>query len=114
MEKKIYFCWLQGLENAPTLVRKNYQSWVQKNQDWDIKLIDNNSVKEFVDIDSILGINKEYITYASLSDVIRINILNNYGGVWVDATTFCMKPLNEWLMEAMPENISLLLVSLFI
>ena len=31
------------------------------------------------------------------SDLIRINLLNKYGGIWIDATLFCNKPLDEWL-----------------
>ena len=31
------------------------------------------------------------------SDVIRINLLASYGGVWVDATVYCNSPLDKWL-----------------
>ncbi|WP_457583568.1 capsular polysaccharide synthesis protein [Ensifer canadensis] len=33
--------------------------------------------------------------------MIRISFLWDYGGVWVDATTFCIKPLDEWLPPLM-------------
>lgn len=102
MDSNIFFCWLQGLENAPILVKNNYKTWVIKNPNWNVQLIDNNNINEFLDFDSLLGENKQYITYASLSDVIRVNLLNSYGGVWVDATTFCMQPLEYWLPQAMP------------
>ncbi|KQY79235.1 mannosyltransferase [Ensifer sp. Root142] len=35
------------------------------------------------------------------ADLIRIALLRDYGGVWVDATTFCTKPLDEWLPPLM-------------
>jgi hypothetical protein len=35
------------------------------------------------------------------SDIIRVNILNNYGGVWVDATLLCFQPLDSYLTSEM-------------
>ena len=37
------------------------------------------------------------ITYAAKSDFVRICILKKYGGLWVDATTYCTIPLDDWL-----------------
>lgn len=31
------------------------------------------------------------------SDIIRINLISRYGGVWADATLWCNKPLNQWI-----------------
>jgi len=33
------------------------------------------------------------------SDLLRLSILRDYGGLWVDATCFCNKSLDEWLPE---------------
>ena len=43
---------------------------------------------------------KEKISGLSLnhqSDLIRLALLSEYGGVWADATTFCINPLDEWI-----------------
>jgi hypothetical protein len=37
---------------------------------------------------------------ASLSDVIRVDLLRRYGGIWADATTYCLRPLNDWIYPA--------------
>lgn len=37
------------------------------------------------------------ITAASFADVLRIHLLREFGGVWVDATLYCNRPLDEWL-----------------
>jgi mannosyltransferase OCH1-like enzyme len=29
----------------------------------------------------------------------RLCLLRTHGGVWVDATVFCRRPLDEWLPE---------------
>jgi hypothetical protein len=35
------------------------------------------------------------------SDMLRLDLLANHGGVWVDATCFCVQPLDEWLFSKM-------------
>jgi len=44
----------------------------------------------------------------ALSDQIRLELLDRYGGVWADATTICARPLDEWLGEAMPHGFAAL------
>ncbi len=36
----------------------------------------------------------------AISDVVRLELLARYGGVWADATTYCLAPLDEWLESA--------------
>ena len=31
--------------------------------------------------------------------LLAINLLKKYGGIWVDATTFCTTPLNSWILK---------------
>jgi Capsular polysaccharide synthesis protein len=95
LPKKIWFLWLQGLDNAPLLVRKCYESWGKHNPDWELILLDESNIKVY------MPFAYERITKQALSDVLRINLLGEYGGVWADATCFCTKPLDEWLPEYM-------------
>jgi mannosyltransferase OCH1-like enzyme len=37
--------------------------------------------------------------YAGASDVMRYEILYEHGGVYVDADTYCVKPLEDWLLN---------------
>ena len=37
---------------------------------------------------------------AAESDLLRLYLLNKYGGVWVDSTNLCRRPLNDWLPSA--------------
>ncbi len=39
-----------------------------------------------------------------MSDVLRILLLREFGGVWVDATLFCNQPLDKWLPGVMIED----------
>ena len=82
---------MQGLDAAPLVVQKCYESWQKHNPDWNIVLLDENNIQEHITLRA------KQITHQALSDILRINLLSKYGGVWVDATCFCTKPMGEWL-----------------
>src|ERR1700748_2440425 len=89
--KTIWFLWLQGLDNAPLVVQKCYESWLKHNPYWTITFLDETNIRDFVSLPDV------QITRQSLSDVLRINLLAKYGGIWVDATCYCVKPLDLWI-----------------
>lgn len=98
MIKNIYILWLQGFNNAPHIVKKCVQSWKYYNPDWNIILLDIKSLKNYININRYIpNIYRLPIQKCHISDLIRIILLKKYGGLWVDATTFCNKPLNDWL-----------------
>ncbi|MEM7195592.1 MAG: capsular polysaccharide synthesis protein [Pseudomonadota bacterium] len=99
----IWFLWLQGKDEMPEVVKLCYESWGFHNAGHDLIFLDKSNLYEYVQLDdSILG-NKN-LTVQALSDVIRINLLDQNGGVWVDATCYCHRPLQSWLEEVMPEG----------
>jgi hypothetical protein len=95
MKKDIYILWFQGFNNAPKVVKKCLKSWKYYNADWNIIELDNNNLYKYVDISKY-----RHINLTALSDIIRVFLLNNFGGLWVDATTFCNMPLNNWLKKS--------------
>ena len=100
MKKTLYIFWLQGFNNAPFIVKKWLESWIKKIPTWDIVQLDKHSVGNYIDVDSIVpGLTSKTVTAASLSDIIRIGLIKKYGGLWVDATTYCTRPLDEWLED---------------
>jgi len=92
----IFILWLQGWTNAPPLQKKALESWKKHNPTWNIILLDKENINKYVDIDFVK--NKK-ITPQALSDIIRINVLNTFGGIWADATLFCLKPVDSWITE---------------
>lgn len=103
MNKSIFILWFQGFDNAPDLVHRCVSSWKYYNPDWNINLLDNSNLSKYIQIyDHISDISN--INNTALSDVVRVLLLKKYGGLWVDATTFCNKPLNDWLTEYIHEG----------
>ncbi|MDJ0728882.1 MAG: capsular polysaccharide synthesis protein [Crocosphaera sp.] len=98
ISKKIWFLWFQGLEQAPLVVKKCYQSWQKYNPNWELIFLDDNNLKDYVTLD----IPKEKLSHLSKtkqSDLIRLELLSKYGGVWADATSLCRVPLDDWLED---------------
>jgi hypothetical protein len=98
MTPKIIWClWLQGRENAPDLVKRCLASWERLNPSWELRCLDATTIGRFVNTKRYIDLDNQEITAASLSDIARVLLLHEYGGVWIDATLFCNQSLDEWL-----------------
>lgn len=90
-QDKIWICWFQGIENAPYLVQCCYKSIKRNIKDKEIVLITETNRKDFINLPEF--IEKKYekgkISKTHLSDILRVALLAEYGGTWIDATVLC-------------------------
>lgn len=93
--KVIWFLWLQGKSNMPPIVKLCFNSWLLKNKSWQLHFLCNDNLSDFLNNEELETIKN--VSPQAFSDVIRINLLNKHGGVWVDATCYCNNPLDQWL-----------------
>ncbi len=96
-QKTIWTLWLQGRSHAPGLVERCIASWERENPSWEVRCLDARTVGRFVKVDDVVDLRRSAVTAASLSDIIRLLLLHEYGGVWADATLYCNSPLDQWL-----------------
>jgi len=101
MRKIIWLAWLQGWEQSPGIVTSCLASWQCFNPEWEVRPLSLADVRLLLDLPDLTG--KE-ITAASFSDLVRISLLNEYGGVWADATLLCRRPLDSWLPSLLGEG----------
>lgn len=94
--KTIWFLWFQGLEKAPYVVRKCHESWITKNPSWRVVSLDETTLPSLASVDYSTD-NIRALTLQSKSDLVRLDLLARHGGVWADATCFCVRPLDDWL-----------------
>lgn len=95
--KIIWFCWLQGLENAPVLVHVVLESIKKSLSDYTIKIITAENFGAYTDIPDFI-IKKWKIGIISnthFSDILRTNILINNGGTWIDSTALITSKIPE-------------------
>lgn len=95
--KRIWFVWLQGLDHAPNLVHRCLQSWTEKNPSWTLTVLDYQNLGVYLDLPAIVDVDRADISIQKIANLIRINLLQKFGGVWVDATCYCCSALDEWL-----------------
>lgn len=111
MAHPIFLYWHQGWDKAPELVQRCAESWEihHNDTDWEVHLLDRANIqpwlsqgdpedwkalrrfeKRFNAGDNVGGLN-------NFANLLRLALLDCYGGVWADATTLCFQPLDSWL-----------------
>lgn len=89
--KNVFIFWYQGIENAPLIVQECIKSIKKAYYDYNIIFLDKNNIKKYSNIPEYiyekLASNK--ITITHFSDILRLNLLLNHGGIWIDSTCFC-------------------------
>jgi hypothetical protein len=91
---KAWVCWLQGIENAPPIVKKCFGSIKKHLTGYEIIELNSENLFDYVSFpDCILEKRqKKIIGDAHFSDLLRLELLIKYGGIWIDATVLCTSP----------------------
>lgn len=97
---KVWFCWLQGLDEAPELVHACLKSLYDL-PNTEVTIIDKGNYKNYIKFpDYILEkYHKGRIPHATMSDMLRLALLSEHGGIWIDSTVLCTyneKHLEFW------------------
>jgi hypothetical protein len=76
-------------DDRPKLVEKCIESWRKHNPDWDIRVLSDTTVHQWLPGFDHNG----YDLQAHKSDMIRLMLIDKYGGVWSDASVALREPL---------------------
>lgn len=97
----IWICWLDGIEKAPLLVQKCVSSIIKNAGTHPVNMITQHNYTEFVTLPKYIIEKKEkgLIEPAHFSDVLRVCLLAQYGGLWLDATIYCKEKLPDNYFE---------------
>lgn len=89
--RKVWVFWWQGMEKSPLLIQRCYQSVKEMLSNWEIILITENNYKDYTNFPDyiIQKLGNGQITLTHFSDLLRLELLINYGGLWLDATVLC-------------------------
>ena len=95
--KIIHIIWIGDQSKIPV---RCLDSWKQKNRDYKVRVWGNNDVqktnwKNYRQLHDML-IKKDF---AGAADVMRYEILFNEGGIYIDADSICLNPLEDWLLN---------------
>lgn len=87
----VWVCWLQGIENAPPVIKACIAS-IERHVSKKVILITGDNLAEFVNIPQYI-IKKwedKKISNTHFSDILRVSLLSLYGGCWIDSTVYLM------------------------
>jgi mannosyltransferase OCH1-like enzyme len=75
-------------------------TWISKNPDWTVKVWGNDDLANvgWVNSDHMLAMSRYELN--GVADMMRYEILYNHGGFAIDADSVCVKPLEDWLLDA--------------
>lgn len=93
LPRLIWMFWDKPVETAPPFVRYSIETWKTKNPTWEVRILDNNSLTDYLDTTFVDDKKK----IQGRSDAIRLALLEKFGGVWIDASCSCVAPLDGWL-----------------
>lgn len=97
----VWVCWLQGIDNAPQLVKDCYDSVSYWLKDKEIIVITEENYKDYVQFPEYIieKWKKGIISNTHFSDLLRLELLIKYGGLWLDATTYLTGVLPDYIKK---------------
>lgn len=98
----IWIFWYQGIENAPDLVQKCFESvYRNKPKNFEVVLLTAQNLDDYIIFPDWIWqkYNEGYFNLTHLSDILRIELLYVYGGCWIDATVFCSGKIPQYMLS---------------
>ena len=99
---KIWMCWWQGLDAAPGIVKACVDSVRRNAGGREVIIITDRNVADYVKFPD--WIKKLYkngtLSRTHISDLLRLELLARYGGIWLDSTFYCCRPLTADVYKA--------------
>ncbi|MEI8300902.1 MAG: glycosyltransferase [Chlamydiota bacterium] len=94
----LHFIWLGS--QLPLFAKLSIQSWQMQHPGWEIKLWDDVAVETFQWSDTRCKNNfYQASLFAEKADILRYEILYQYGGIYSDTDVVCLKPFHHLLTE---------------
>ncbi|OOF35812.1 capsular polysaccharide synthesis protein [Rodentibacter heidelbergensis] len=101
-KKIIWQYWAQGIEDVPPIVKVCFISVDHFKGEYEVIRLDDNNLSEYLKLPGFI-LEKKNLNYkfkhAFFADLIRLALLDVYGGVWLDATIFLTGNLPKKLLN---------------
>lgn len=98
----IWVCWLQGMENAPEIVKKCVASVKRNMPKYEVRVLTAENIFDYVTLPEhiVRKYKKGTITFTHFSDILRTALLVQHGGIWLDATVLLTDELPAQMTDA--------------
>lgn len=102
-QKIIWQYWGQGLDSnsLPDMVKICFKSIDKYKGEYQVIRLDENNITEYLDLPDFVWERKKnpQFKHAFFADLIRLALLDIYGGVWIDATILLTAPIDEYILK---------------
>lgn len=98
--ERAFTIWYQGEDKAPELVKACFRS-MRRHLKQELVVLDENTLFDWISLpDHIVRKWKEgKIPHTQFSDICRIELLFEHGGLWFDATDYVTAPVPQYIMD---------------
>lgn len=96
---KIWVCWFQGEKQAPPIVHQCIASIRKYAGNREVIVLTEENISQYVTFPEFIIKKKEkgIMTNAHYSDILRLYLLAQYGGIWIDATVYLTASLPQYV-----------------
>jgi hypothetical protein len=97
----IWICWWDGEDAMPEIVKTCFKSVCYNSGNRPVKLITKNNYHEFISIPDYIieKVTNKIISLTHFSDILRMCLLHDYGGLWLDATVYVTSKINSSVFD---------------
>lgn len=97
----IFSMWLQGVEQAPKIVKSCWDS-IRRYSKEELVILDAESINQWIELpEGFLSMWRAgKIKSCHVADLCRVELLWKYGGYWMDATDYMCHPMPEFIVRS--------------
>ncbi|OZG68539.1 polysaccharide biosynthesis protein [Bifidobacterium eulemuris] len=101
LEGRVWSCWWQGIENAPDIVKCCVESIQRNAGKHKVTVITEKNLSQYVQFPNWVNEKKRkgIMSLTHYSDLLRMSLLAQYGGLWLDATFLCTEKIEDALFS---------------
>ena len=102
ISNKVWVCWLQGYDQAPDIVKKCILSQQKYLKNKEYILLTEENYSQYIQFPDFVNdkIKRGIISKTHMSDLLRLELLKNYGGTWIDATVFVSGRVPSYMTDS--------------
>ena len=101
-KKVLWQFWHQEInETTPKIVTQCLNSVKKNSAGYEIIMLTNKNVNDYIELPDFVWekLGKDRFNFAKLANLVRLYLLSAYGGVWLDATIYLTRPIEESLLQ---------------
>ncbi|TGD18605.1 capsular polysaccharide synthesis protein [Levilactobacillus suantsaiihabitans] len=101
VKKIIWTAWLQGEGDLPRAVQESFNSMIRNSGSYQVVVITLENVGNYLNVEEsiIEKFRLGKLSAAHFTDYIRVCLLKEYGGIWLDATQYLIRPFSDTIWD---------------